>query len=97
MRRSSALSRARQWWPEMLSAAFLGLFLLVRAQDGPLFVVFVAIVLAIGWGMGHRHRALPLHRKIDGLTDGFRELAADIRDERAAEDDGGRPNLRLVD
>ena len=96
MRRSSALSRARQWWPEMLSAAFLGLFLLVRAQDGPLFVVFVAIVLAIGWGMGHRHRALPLHRKIDRQTEMIREMADGLAAERADDEDSGRPNLHLV-
>lgn len=87
----------REFWPELACAALLSVFLLVRAPDGPVFVGFVAVVLAIGWAMGHRHRERPMHRKIDALVDGFREFAArDARARESSQGDSQQPRLRLV-
>jgi len=86
-------SRFREWYPELIMATLLGLFLLIRAQDGPLFVVFCVIVLATGWALGHRHHALPLHRKIDRQTEMLREMTRQLP---GSEEADKRPKLTLV-
>lgn len=99
-RRMARAARAsfREWWPELLCAALLAAIAFAGQPDDFLFSVFCAIVGAIFWGMGYRHRALPLHKRIDGLTAGVRDLMRDVREDRVrdTEQRDVRPQLRLV-
>ena len=79
-------SNLRAWWPELAFAAFLGLFLLIRAKDGALFVAVEALVMFAGWMMGFRHRHRPIievirrmDTKLDQALAEDDEPAADVR------------------
>lgn len=87
------LSKATEWWPEFILASVV---VLVGATQSVANAAAVLIAVGIGWAMGIRHRRLPLHRRIDGLTDGVRELIRDVRSEHETAADEAAPRLRLV-
>lgn len=88
----AALASLREWWPELAYATAAGLFLL--APHGYVVTVFALMTGGIAWMLAIRHRQLPLHRKVDRMTDSVGELVRDIRDAR--QDEPQRPQLRLV-
>lgn len=93
----SALSRLRAWWPELLTVALLIVTGAAGQRDDPLFAMFTAIVGAIFWSMGWRHRRLPLHAKLDrmaGTVDEVHEMLLAADSDAAGGD--GAPRLRLV-
>lgn len=92
----AALASGRRWWPELLAGGLLVLIGCAGQKDDPLFAVFVAVTLAIGWGMCARHRVRPLHEKVDRIGAGVRELLDETRGqhEPAAQEPG--PRLRVV-
>lgn len=83
------------WWKELALAAFLGLFLLMHTKDGTLFVGFEGLYGLMCWWMGHSHRVLPLHGKVDRMTDMVGEVVEEMRGGRG-EEETVRPALRLV-
>jgi hypothetical protein len=86
----AALAYLRKWWPELLCAALLILIGSLGQKDDPLFSVFVAIVLAIGWGMCARHKRMPLHDKLDKVGQDV-EQVRDIIIAATTEPDDGQP------
>lgn len=93
----AALYNLRLWWPECLFAGILSIFVLVRAKDGTLFVIFEAIVVTIGWAMGFRHRRTPLHDKLDKLGKDVKDVKGILLDEAGDEPgDVPGPSLRIV-
>jgi hypothetical protein len=99
----AVLSRCREWWPELLCGSLCLMFAGIGiAQAGENRVAmetlagFTAFAVTIGWAMGHRHRMLPLHRKVDRLTDGVTDLVDEVRSDREGPAaGGGRPELTL--
>lgn len=87
---------SRQWWPELLCAAILAAIGFAGQRDDPLFAIFEGLIVGVAWAMGHRHRTLPLHRKVDGLTDGVRDLIDEVRQDREAPVAPDGPQLRIV-
>lgn len=86
----------REWWPELLCVALLIAIALAGQKDDPLFAAFVAIIGGIFWGMGHRHRGLPLHRKVDRMTDAVGEMVDEMKADREPEPREQGPRLRLI-
>jgi len=89
---SAMRSKLRAWWPELAFAAFLGLFLLIRAADGPLFVAFEALVLGAGWAMGFRHRH---HPALDAIHETYK-ITKRLEEAENAARAPARPALRLI-
>jgi len=56
---------------------------------------FTAFAVTIGWAMGHRHRMLPLHRKVDGIGAGVTEILDTLQPDGTPAQDS-RPRLRLA-
>jgi hypothetical protein len=89
-------SRFREWWPELIWAAFALAFCFgLRQYAGLAYVVIFSLIF---WIMGYRHRTLPLHRKMSRLADAAQGIVTEMQAERAesAADDRGRPHLSLV-
>jgi hypothetical protein len=86
----AALGSFRAWGPELVC---LALCLLIWGYAGGLGdALAVALVLGIGWWMGHRHHTLKLHSKIDGLVAGWRAFLAG---QEGAAGTGERPTLTV--
>jgi hypothetical protein len=66
-----ALSSLRQWGPELVCG---GLCLILAGTRQPAGAGAVALVLGIGWWMGHRHRTLPLHRQVREIWETTRRI-----------------------
>jgi hypothetical protein len=87
-------SKARRWWPELLTAAIIIAISQAGQKDDLLFAFFLAVVMAIGWALGIRHRRLPLGDKIDKVGRDVTE----VRDILLADDDAAdaSPGLHIV-
>jgi hypothetical protein len=70
----AALGKLRSWWPELLAAAIFIAIGFAGQADDVLFAIFEAIIAAIFWGMGFRHRHLPLAVAIHETHEGMRRM-----------------------
>lgn len=96
----AALARfMHEWWPEMLCAAMLTAIAFAGQSDDWLFSVFCAIIGAIFWAMGHRHRRLPMQVTLDGVKQDVREtrdILLGLAEDAEPQAESPRPALRLV-
>lgn len=93
--RPALAKMVREWWPELLFAAFMALFLLMRSKDGALFVGFETIIGAVCWSMGFRHRDLPHHKRVREIWETTRRIEDRGLGEPGPQD-AGRPLARIV-
>jgi hypothetical protein len=92
----AALARLRKWWLEVLVAASLVL-IGTAPSHGALFLAgYTATFLVFGWLMCLRHRRMPMHEKINRISDGITEILDDVRRDGSTADDEETPKLRLV-
>jgi hypothetical protein len=94
-----ALARLRKWWLEILAAAALGLIASAPTHGAAFLAGFMATFLILGWLMCLRHRRMPMHEKIDRISEGITEILDDVRGDGSTADDEeapGRPDLKLV-
>ena len=85
-RRRRAARLFKEWWPECLTAALLVVIGMAGQKDDPLFAVFCAIIGALFWVMGWRHRRLPLQATLEGVRQDVRDLGEVITTAVAAAD-----------
>jgi hypothetical protein len=83
-------SRLREFWPELIVA---GLCVLTAATGQIAGAFAIALVIGVGWAIGYRHRSLPLHGKVDRMTDSVGALLVEMKRDS---DGTARPHLRLV-
>lgn len=83
----AARSSLRTWWPELITTALLVAIALAGQKDDPLFAVFCALIGAIFWAMGFRHRHLPLAIAIRDTHESMRRVEHKL-DEAAAREQG---------
>jgi hypothetical protein len=100
-RRRSAARLFREWWPECLTAALLVLIGFAGQKDDPLFSMFCAVIGALFWVQGWRHRRLPLQATLEGVRQDVRDLGEVITTAVAVMDPSEEPEpkargLRLV-
>lgn len=82
----------RKAWAELLFFAFMGLFLLIHAKDGALFVGFETIIGAACWAAGFRHRNLEHQQRVREIRDGQDRIEDLLRGQSETE----APKLAVV-